>query len=1136
MLRWFHIARFASHHSPEKEQRFLSYADKNYRRHEWIDGLHGNHAEGVSSDTVRRNIQNITNETREKLDFLTDLAGIRLRNDPKFDNTTLNAFFTDHQSHIGKLYRQQGAEFTESDWTKETVTDLAKEFANELREIARKNKEKMGPESCVLLSHDTFVRKYMISLGEKDISAAACQEFSATHRVPNAYFDREKQKIVFDQSDTAFNFEKKLQSMGYDNPDDATEEEKMLALETVENNRQRAVVHELAHYSLDYINKYDSIPLAEKMIVRLKKIFNVKTLDEHPQWGKVKSAVFEAFQTDGTGWSHDDILHEGLSMLAADNRVPGNENTPAKRAVQTMRQLLKEAGSDEQLQKLLDSLNANLEYLVVGDGRHLSAYDDAMSKMNATTHERTNNETFEREWKRRGMDESTAYVRNNNPEIFDDINADIDETAGTMSNANDIIQAIDAAKKAVQSIQSSREEYLHLLPAGDSEVENLALDRMFESFSDDLNALNSAENDANVLNRWETPGALSSADKNRVAEKYNFAAKGKYSDEMSPAEMGKIDKANKEDRSSTIREIADIVAMQYEPIIKLAQYIEESLLMSEQEAMNRSNEPTMSIFQKIQKALGSQNNIQWLSIFDMIKIYNIYKDAIVERYHSKQKVRVYDAAKAWNIWNPLQPDLDKQAKSANDEETEKFKEYLKKDGFTYDQLFKPNGVLDQNRSNINRAKAVIDYAADHAWLYKLDRTNGRDVYGVDYEGLWGARTFEELVEHNAEQQEKESSTGYSKVNNHPEIFMIIDDMLEELEKKNIWQVHGMMKRLQEKAKLAESNTWAVTTLFRAMRDDPDVLKIMDIGMLDKIGNIGIGQSAWSMTLYKTQRKQILAMKRAAGSATDSKGAVEAFIRNEKNDFIMGQVFAEIEKQLPEELRRGRDPKRHNSKYRDYTELDHAVAKVLAGQSVRTNGGKYISIFDNKNPIFVKYRNYFMDTTNTTPTEPGKTDPDFYNPQNGGADLLLLGSAEIANNFNHTSQGRWTEENKALNFATQVLMRDVELGKIDKQIQADFRAEMKKKFASYFDTNVLGQVAAMNTMPKYKTKAQNQMPVEIHNKVIFDEFLMRNMVDQDIYRRIKNAEKEKKEPVTRSPSAQRKPADNVSQESQPRIAL
>ncbi|MBP9850445.1 MAG: hypothetical protein KBC47_02020 [Candidatus Peribacteraceae bacterium] len=1107
MLRRFHIARLAFQHSPETEQRLLSFAENN-KQNEFLHGMHGDNAESISSDLVRKNIEDITNSTREKLAFLTDLAGIRFTNSQETDNKILNDFFSHHHSHIGKFYQQEGLEFTYGDWSKNTVSTLVKVFADELKEIIKRNKEKMGPQSCVYLSHDTFVRQYMISLGEKDLSPEACQEFSTTHIVPSAYLDRKNQSIIFDLSDARFNFEKQLHSMGYENSQEAPEEQQAIALEIIENNRQRAIVHELAHYSLDYVNKYDPIPLGERMIVRLKELFNVKTLDNHPQWAEVKRAVFEAFQTDGTGWKHEDILHEGLAMLAADNRIPEKGNTAAKKVSYVMRQLLAETQNDEQVRKLLDSLNTNLEYLIVGNGRNPSAFDDAMSKMNATTRERNENEAFADEWKRHNMEEDTARIRTLNPDINSDINTDLDETAATMANANEIIKAIGKAKKAVQSIQLSRGEYIQLLPSGESQAENLALDRMLESFSNDLVGLNSAENDAEILNQWETPLALHSSDKNRIAEKYNFASKGKYRDDMSTEEMGKLDKLNKEDRTKVIREIADIVAMQYEPLIKIAEYMEDSLLKSEQEILNKSNETEMSAFQKMQKALGPQNGIQWLSIFDMIKIYNIYKDAIVERYHSKQKVRVYDSAKAWNFWSPLQPDLDKQAKSANDEETEKFKEYLKKDGFTYEQLFNSGGVLDQNRGNINRAKAVIDYAADHAWLYKLDRTNGRDVYGVDYEGLWGPRTFEELVEHNAEQQDKESSAGYSKVNNHPEIPMIIDDMLEELEKKNIWQVHGMMKRLQEKAKLAESNTWAVTTLFRAMRDDPDVLRVMDIGMLDKIGGIGISQSAWTMTLYKTQRKKILAMKSAAEGATNKKEAVEAFIRNENNDFIMGQVIAEIESLLPEELRKGRDPKRHNSKYRDFTELDHAVAQVLAGQSVRSSGGKYISIFDNSNPIFVKYRNYFMDTTNTTPTEPDKTDPDFYNPQNGGSDLLLLGPAEIANNFSHTSQGRWTEENKALNFATQVLMRDVELGKIDLQLQSDFRAEMKKKFASYFDTNVLGQAAAMNTMPKYKTKAQDKMPPEIHNKVIFDEFVLRDMVDQNIYRRIKTAEGQK----------------------------
>lgn len=1092
MLRRYHIARFAHKHSPEREERLLAFAEKK-DKNEFIDGMHEGDSENITNETVRKNIENITNATREKLKFLNDLAGIRFTNDKGTDNTILNKFFSEHHPHVEKLYKEWGQEFTYGDWSKEVVSNLTSEFMQEVQEIARRSKEKMGPQSCAYLSHASFVRQYMSSIGEKDTSSEAVEIFCQSHTVPSAYFDRAKQSIIFDLSDARFNFKKQLSAMGHEDEESATEEQKMEALEIVENNRQRAVVHELAHYSLDYVKKYDTTSLGERMIVRLKDLFNVKTLDDHPQWNSLKNAVFKACRTDGVGWTHEDVLHEGLAMLVADNRNPEQKNKAAVTVANEMRKLLQETKDDEQIQKLLSTLNGDLEYLIVGNGMNPSAYDDAMTKINMATKERNSNEDFANEWKKRGMDEATKKVRELNPDLDEEIAQDIEETAKGLMDVDSIIAAINSAKTAAQSVEESKASYLKSIPSSEAKAEGMAMDHLLEHFNADLQELNAVQADAEILKNWDTLGTRSIEEKNKIAAKYGFSDVGSYADGMTEEEITALDKLNINKRSAIIPQMADVVVMQYKPIVELAKILEESVLKSEQDTLNAQNQTELSLFQKIQNALGSKAGIKWLSIYDLIKIYNIYKDAVVERYQANQKIRIYDAAKEWNVWSPLQPDLDKQAKSANDEETEKFKEYLKKDGFTYNQLFDDNGVLDQNRGNINRAKAVIDYAADHAWLYKLDRTNGHDVYGVDYQGNWGARTFEELVEHNAEQQERESAAGKSKVENYPEIDLIIEDMLEELERKNIWKVHGMMKRLQEKAKLSESNTWAVTTLFRAMRDDPDVLNIMDIGLLDKIGNIGISQSAWAMTLYKTQRKNIVAMKLAVGNASDKKKAVAEFISNKKNKFIMGEVISEIESLLPERIRNGKNPKRANSKYRDYTELDHEVAKVLAGQTVYGDNGKIISIFDNTNDVFNRYRKYYIDYTNTTPTNPGDTDPDFFNPDNGGSDVMLLGSQEYARILEHQSQGPWVHQSKAANFVQQLLLQDVKLGKISTELQQSFRDHVRGSMSRY--TNNLTQQAAAENIAKISTRNNSEDPVEINNKSVLNQLFLRDMITE-----------------------------------------
>jgi hypothetical protein len=671
-----------------------------------------------------------------------------------------------------------------------------------------------------------------------------------------------------------------------------------------------------------------------------------------------------------------------------------------------------------------------------------------------------------------------------------------------------------------------REGILAKIPAENRHDEELALDTMIDMVGRDMGDIASVKNDIEKLMDW---GHLSPEAKNYLIQKWGWENKGQYSSAMNASSITTLDSAYANDINKQYGFFSEAIAdcAQFDSIIAVVKKLNENQAQYDDEVrraeIQGEYKKNSLLGQFYKDYIGRESGVKWLSWYDIVKIYGIYKDAIMEKYHSGQKMRTYDAAKEWNIWKPLQPDLDKQARSANDEETHSYMEFLEKEGFTYDQLFTDtNCELEKNKLNVNRAKAIIDYAAKHAWLYTLDRFNGHDVYGLDYAGIWGPKTFEELVEHNNAAQDEESGKGYSRVNNYPNIPMIVDDMIEALEVKNLWQVHGMMKRLQEKAKLAESNTWAVATLMRAMRRHPEILEIMDIGMLDKIGGLGITQSAWSMTLYKSQRSSILEMKNEVQKYTkreDKIAAANKYIMSDKvEDNFIARVIDEIESKLPTYLfdkqRHSHLTKQHETDYRD---VDREIAKVLAGQTVLGKDGKWISIFDGSNKIFTEYRKYFMDTTNTTPTDPGDTDPDFYNPQNGGSDILLLGPNEIANNFSHTSQGRWTDENKALNLVIQIFMRDAELGKKDKKLQKSYRKDMKYKLHPYFSVNVLGQAAAATSVAKYMTGAQSKMPDEINNKLVLEEFMLRGMLDYDLYEKIKKKDADKVTPIVPRPS-------------------
>ncbi len=433
---------------------------------------------------------------------------------------------------------------------------------------------------------------------------------------------------------------------------------------------------------------------------------------------------------------------------------------------------------------------------------------------------------------------------------------------------------------------------------------------------------------------------------------------------------------------------------------------------------------------------GANGTVMWVTPSNIMKTFAIWRDAIVENYNSNQSLKQYNLAKKFNILPHIDHTLKKQAKSANEKESSEFKEYIEREGFTFDELFgkggkgEKDGLLYQNRHNFNRFKAVLLYAADRAWLYHLDRYNGKNVYGVDYEELEGKKSFDELIDQQEAGKKKEEERGIAKVDKVSDIVPMIRDMREELEKKNIFAVRGIMKRIQGKGKIGESNTWASVELAEAMRNSKEIQEIVDKGFLDNVGNIGIGESAWTMTLFKFSRH-------AFGKFKEGKGAIKSIDE--------GNLFFETITKIKNKLKEGgmKEVYDNNGFSTDdlNSGLNRAIGRVLAGQSVKV-GGRVISIFQSD---FDEYRK-FWETTPTT-TDPGKTDDDFFSPGNDGSDPILLPKSSIQKILLRTSTGLFQYESKAPTFMGMIFHRYDQLKQTDPVALRNFRTGMKRRLVS-----------------------------------------------------------------------------------------
>lgn len=849
-------------------------------------------------------------------------------------------------------------------------------------------------------------------------------------------------------------------------------------------SRDRTVVHELTHYHIDDFQKR-----GEKFTQTVHSL-----LKSTGQWNELRAAVDEAFR-DGakeTLTTNAAYVHEALSIYLAGKKQPyGNAFPTLQNVFRIIDAMIADPEKNKHLRRLIDELSSDVEKQAPDTIRRFDremGYDADAEKVITAQNLR-----------HRTREELKAIVAGDNYALHADPTAqrqaaeELEARDGINAEAQEEEVEEERRKKAKKEAADLPPEPTELLDDIKKAQEinaNLRglMKQRIEEQSDKANPTTIAglqryldENDQDLskakawvsdLRDWDgtQERILTAAQKLARATEIGIPGANVYAGVLSDTEMKAADGITRPERGRALINIKKALKEIKKPIEQIEKYADN---------LNTSDERPQTLWGKFKNLIGP-NHVSWITFWDIVKIVHIYKEAVMDNYHARQKVRTYDFAKNFNFYQPIQETLKKQARAANEEETHKYLEYLQKEGMTFQDLFGEDGksgLLAKVRGNINYFKAVMEYAADHAWLYELQtdlkgEPNGHDVYGVDYINIWGLETFRELVQKNESGKKKEIDLGYERVDKFPDVPGIIDAMVNEIHEKNIFRVQGMMKRLQEKAKFPYSNTWMLVTLLNEMRRYPKLLACFDKGMIDNISNFTITQSTWSVTWLKVLRHDLARWKK---NPTDA----------EFNKNILGQTILEIERLLKEYGGEFPDtPSGHRLK-------DDAIARVLAAQTV-TIKNHHITLFDPKNKIFHEYLKDFASTTNTTPTNPGDTDPDYFNPALGGSDLLLLGSSEIARVLEHQSQGPWVHQNKATNFVTQIFCRDEELGEKSLALQSEFRHQMRIRLVKYFH-NVIGQVAGTENLRRQLTSDAKETPAAIRGKFVLDQFVLRNMI-------------------------------------------
>lgn len=900
-------------------------------------------------------------------------------------------------------------------------------------------------------------------------------------------------------------------------------------------DRARVIAHELTHFGLD----------AESGgIMGLRKITTL--FAKLAEWTEMKLAIDRIWNNRDvtTGErapafeSDTDYLHEILAIAAAHRKAPYTDakDKEVKNLAEMVEAALKHA--DKQtlfLKTIVDRISKRTDEsfeefdIIVRDAVDQRGATQALirSKWGERVLEdepddirRGAREEIDAIWN----DKPQRKIRTMNPNAPEDETSDEDEDENSdnanpttvLSNIKRTNEKVLELKKLLPNMQLSHfsddaahdaeMQGVHAHTGSDldkihAEGMKIADEYLSGAASDLLSVRKVIEN---IIN-WED---LSPAEKANLATEWNFENASAYRTAASNgSDMTLLDSQSAKDRQEVVNNAKRHIDALEVPLNSIGEYRDVKKLRD----ANLKNYGQKKDFKtKLFGFLGQAGGAEWLCYYDIVKIFKIYQEAIVESYKAQQNVVTNRIAKdaSWFLdtipyGKPIRQIINRQARSADSEETDKYKTYLEQEGFTYKELFTNiygTSLLDQNRNNVNRVRAILNYGAHHAWLYDLDRYNPHNVYGIDYAKVFTVQAFKELVGENEHGKKDEESRGYEKVNKHADIPPMIQDMKDELKKLNIFAIKGILKRIQEKGKLTHSNVWGMVTFINELRKNKDLLSILDKGLLDDIGNIGIGESAWSLTQFKTQRNSFMDWKKQANTL----GAEGAF---QKNESYLLRTIAHIEKKLKQfpAISGARD-------------MDEAISIILSGKTY-VQDGIFISIFQD-DKIFNEYRTKWMDDANTT-TSAAKTDDDFFGKE--GSDVMLTGPGIIEELGTRDSTGRPTHQRKFPNFMSAVFKRYDELGRFDPVAQENFRQEMYLKLKGWFRTRICSNAASLLQFPKEADANNRNMLTELVKR----QLVYRSEITGGLLTNVKNEpglyEKLKNLPVPEHPPKKKKAA-------------
>ncbi len=454
--------------------------------------------------------------------------------------------------------------------------------------------------------------------------------------------------------------------------------------------------------------------------------------------------------------------------------------------------------------------------------------------------------------------------------------------------------------------------------------------------------------------------------------------------------------------------------------------------------------------------------IKFYSVNDILEAFKQVKEAYTKTYHDH--VHHKGAALAKNVggiakYLPFASGIDivlnEQLEAANKKSTNEFKEYLKEQNFTFKQLFDgPNALMETEHHDVNHVRGILEYAASRGWLYDIDAcltddrktVLGHDLHGMltDWDESQVLNYYTLLRGQNSSGREEEIKKGENRVHDIENIPFYISEIDRELEKGNIWAATGFAQRAVERGLIGEVTPWLSTAFFRRMREDPILRRFMPRMALDKIGQLSLYRTAFTLGHFKGERRQLEQWLRSGKDIREA-GALGKVISATEQD-IKSKCSADLSTEQGKHL------------------LDRLVGKVLStetlskdtvieGKSLRDlvgwKAGETVSILDDR---YNAYRNsgYIQQLGDLMPGVE-KEDIDYFQNR---CENMLTSVRHIDQIFQPDGRGGLSHADRAAHFMTQILLYYKELDDAGLHGEAEsFRREMGAKLATSITKSV-----------------------------------------------------------------------------------